>query len=100
MTWASGGDARTSAAEWKRTRLVVLARDGHACQIFGPRCVCTAREVDHIIPVSEGGTDDHDNLRAACGPCHFAKTKAEATAARRRRAARARHPGDRHPGLL
>lgn len=29
-----------------------------------------AIEVHHVIPVSEGGTDDPDNLLVLCGECH------------------------------
>lgn len=42
--------------------------------------------VDHITPVSEGGTDDPANLRLLCGACHKRVTKewhGERAAARR-----------------
>jgi 5-methylcytosine-specific restriction endonuclease McrA len=29
--------------------------------------------VDHIIPVSQGGTSDRSNLTAACWPCNYEK---------------------------
>ncbi|XP_049850434.1 uncharacterized protein LOC126322603 [Schistocerca gregaria] len=32
-------------------------------------------EVDHLIPWSEGGTDDLDNLQALCPNCHAHKTE-------------------------
>lgn len=31
-------------------------------------------EVDHIIPLSGGGTDDDDNLQILCPGCHLIKT--------------------------
>ena len=34
-------------------------------------------EVDHVIPLSQGGTDTAGNLQLLCGPCHRAKTVAE-----------------------
>ncbi|WP_221899405.1 HNH endonuclease [Xanthomonas sp. GW] len=37
-----------------------------------------ATEVDHILNVAEGGTDDDANLQAICTDCHGAKTQAEA----------------------
>ncbi|SFY16506.1 HNH endonuclease [Azotobacter vinelandii] len=38
-----------------------------------------ADEVDHITPLSQGGTDDDSNLRAiASRPCHARKTAREA----------------------
>lgn len=50
-----------------------------------PLCVhCTsegrtsaAQEVDHVVPLSEGGPDEWDNLQALCRPHHAAKTLAE-----------------------
>ncbi|KKI17489.1 HNH endonuclease signature motif containing protein [Sphingomonas sp. Ag1] len=34
-------------------------------------------EVDHIRPLSEGGSNDRSNLQGLCGPCHKAKTRRE-----------------------
>ena len=34
-----------------------------------------ATEVDHIVPVAEGGTDDPSNLQAINKVCHKRKTK-------------------------
>ncbi len=41
-----------------------------------PFCPCGdhATEVDHIIPVSLGGTGDQSNLRPLCHDCHRAET--------------------------
>ncbi|WP_245392277.1 HNH endonuclease [Salinicola halophyticus] len=41
-----------------------------------------ATEVDHIVNVEAGGTDDDSNLEAICSPCHKAKTAREAHAGR------------------
>lgn len=49
--------------------------------------VASATEVDHIVPLSEGGSDDRSNKQALCGPCHSAKSAAERAAARARRSA-------------
>jgi 5-methylcytosine-specific restriction endonuclease McrA len=39
--------------------------------IGGPRCTVRATQVDHIVPISEGGAMyDPANLRAACAPCN------------------------------
>ena len=32
-------------------------------------------EVDHIIPVTKGGTDERDNLQGICKECHEEKTR-------------------------
>lgn len=43
-----------------------------------------ATEVDHIIPLSQGGTDDDANLMAIAGyPCHARKTARESAASRK-----------------
>lgn len=72
---------------WRRLRAAILERDGHLCQCDECRQhgrLLLAREVDHIIPAFEGGTDDPSNLRAINVDCHRAKTAAEAARARRR----------------
>lgn len=77
---ASSG--RTNTAHWKQQRAKALQRDNHQCQIRGPRCTVTATQVDHILPVHLGGTDDLSNLASVCKPDHDAKTAREAQAAR------------------
>lgn len=63
----------TRGTLWSKVRLVVLERDGWHCQIGGPRCLGVATEVDHIVPVEDGGHRlDPANLRAACRPCNAA----------------------------
>ena len=59
-------------------RRKVLARDHHVCQLALADCLVSATEVDHIVPVFEGGTDDVANLRAVCSSCHKQKTQEEA----------------------
>lgn len=36
-----------------------------------------AAEVDHFIPLFQGGTDEWENLRSTCIPCHKAKSLRE-----------------------
>ena len=36
-------------------------------------------QVDHIFPVSQGGTDDLNNLAVACNPCNNSKGLAQAS---------------------
>ncbi|WP_025982766.1 HNH endonuclease [Mycobacteroides abscessus] len=73
---------RTNTRAWKMQRVRCLQRDGHQCQIRGPRCTVTATQVDHITPVSQGGSDELSNLRAVCVSCHAVKTAREARDAR------------------
>lgn len=44
--------------------------------VFGPCVYCgtwLAQSVDHIIPASRGGSDEHDNLVSACNECNQRK---------------------------
>lgn len=36
--------------------------------------VTVATEIDHIVPLSEGGSNDRSNLQPLCKACHAAKT--------------------------
>jgi len=68
----AGGSIKT--AQWRRTRALVLARDGWVCQLQWPGvCLGRANQVDHILPREHGGTNDMANLRAACRPCNLAR---------------------------
>ena len=60
---------------WQVARLATLERDRYRCQIKGTKCLGTANEADHIVPLVEGGAPfDPDNLRAACKPCNAGRT--------------------------
>lgn len=50
--------------------LEVFARNDYRCVRCGSRSDLT---VDHIIPVSRGGTNDDDNLQTLCRPCNSRK---------------------------
>jgi 5-methylcytosine-specific restriction protein A len=41
-------------------------------------CVRVGDEVDHIIPLCDGGSDDSYNKELLCISCHSGKTKQEA----------------------
>lgn len=41
--------------------------------------VTAAREVDHVIPLADGGADHEGNFQSLCSDCHAAKTAREAT---------------------
>jgi 5-methylcytosine-specific restriction protein A len=75
--------ARYSTAWWQKLRLAVLAREPlcRSCATSGR--VTPATELDHIVPVAKGGTDDVLNLQPLCRACHETKTLADVGAAPR-----------------
>jgi 5-methylcytosine-specific restriction endonuclease McrA len=65
------GSKHLGSSKWKTQRLIVLRRDCYICAYCGE----PANEVDHIQPRVLGGTDDLDNLVAACRRCNAMKGK-------------------------
>lgn len=57
----------------KRKRFEVFKRDGFTCQYCGKTPPEAVLEVDHVQPVSKGGTDDKVNLLTACFDCNRGK---------------------------
>lgn len=62
------------ASTGKRVRFEVLKRDGFRCRYCGANAASTILHVDHVVPVAEGGTDDPENLVAACADCNLGKS--------------------------
>jgi len=63
--------SRPRGNAFEPTRQRILERDHWRCQIQLDCCTGRATVVDHIVPLSRGGTDNEDNLRAACAPCNL-----------------------------
>ena len=87
------GDPRTSTAEWRNLRRLVLAASDicHVCGKPG------ATQVDHVTPLAEGGSPGLDNLAPIHDdPCHRRKSSAEGN---RKRWANHHRPQEHHPGL-
>ncbi len=60
----------------------ILKRHRYICHVCGEDF---ADQVDHVVPLAEGGTDDDSNLRPIHStPCHAAKSKAERIRGQRR----------------
>lgn len=56
-----------------RTRFDVFKRDDFTCKYCGKKSPEVVLEVDHIVPVCEGGTDDPINLATSCWDCNHGK---------------------------
>lgn len=64
---------------YHRERQATLNRAGGACERCG---ISAPLQVDHIVPLRDGGSNRRENLQALCKMCHDSKTRAD----RRRRA--------------
>jgi len=65
---------------WRRLREKILQRDGYLCQCplcQGEALPLLADEVDHIIPLAQGGSNAMDNLQAINRYHHQIKTRKE-----------------------
>jgi len=67
----NGKTSRLSLPSWKRLRRQVKKRDESICQYCGIEAL--VGHVDHVIPLSRGGTDTVDNLVWSCRPCNLSK---------------------------
>lgn len=77
--WANAGGApRASSAargydaEYRRNRALVLARDP-LCTMCGG---APSTQADHILPTSQGGGSNIENLRGVCKRCNLARISA------------------------
>ena len=72
--WGHGRGGRP----WRRKRDEIFKRDKYTCQVC--QRVTQSPELDHIVNVARGGTDDDHNLQTICSDCHKTKTHAESQA--------------------
>lgn len=56
-----------------RLRFSILQRDKFTCQYCGRSVPSVVLHVDHILPLSSGGTNNPTNLVAACADCNLGK---------------------------
>ena len=60
--------------DWQRVREVVYIRDGGICMICGKKVKHNNFHVDHIQPISKGGSEwDLANLECTCPKCNLSK---------------------------
>ena len=58
----------------KQIRVQVLVRDNYRCKMCGRTKDEVPLEVDHIIPISDGGTDELCKLATLCRDCNRGKS--------------------------
>lgn len=71
LSQAMGAGGRPSPREWSELREAAIEEHGERC--FYCHAVDVALAVDHIHPVSRGGSNHRLNLVPACKPCNSAK---------------------------
>jgi hypothetical protein len=54
-------------------RLRIIERDGSTCGLCGAVVAPDELDIDHIVPVSRGGSDEDDNLQVAHASCNRRK---------------------------
>ncbi len=57
-----------------KIRKAILERDNYKCIICGTTNRNSKLEIDHIIPIIRGGTNDFDNLCTLCIECNRGKS--------------------------
>lgn len=69
---------RDRSRQARNDRERILLRDNYTCQLCLFKGIeVKADEVDHIMPLADGGADTDSNKQSLCIECHKAKTKAE-----------------------
>ena len=58
----------------QQLRAQVLARDKYRCLMCGRGTEEVVLEVDHVVPVADGGTDELENLATLCRDCNRGKS--------------------------
>jgi 5-methylcytosine-specific restriction endonuclease McrA len=65
-----GAPYRDPGYKAARSRLLF---PGARCELQLPGCTQDATQVDHVLPVSKGGTNHLDNLRPSCPHCNASR---------------------------
>jgi 5-methylcytosine-specific restriction protein A len=75
---------RTTGTTWLNIRARILRRDPLCitCLALPAAIVSPSAEVDHIVPLHAGGSDNDANLQGICIACHLLKTADEERARR------------------
>ncbi|MEU0587995.1 HNH endonuclease signature motif containing protein [Streptomyces sp. NPDC006132] len=100
--WAGSRRRDSLPKNWARLRRQVIRRDGGQCTARysdGTRCPEPGTDVDHIVPVSLGGTDDLEGLQLLCSWHHARKSSSEGGRAAALTRKSIHRPRASHPAL-
>jgi len=61
----------------KEERQLIYQDCEHKCNHCNKQMTMKDMQIDHIVPLATGGTNDSDNLQALCKKCQLDKTKTE-----------------------
>jgi 5-methylcytosine-specific restriction protein A len=75
-----GATERTRGSAWMKTRERWLRAHPLCVECERQGRASAATQLDHIIPLGDGGSDDESNYQGLCEPCHKAKTAEENSA--------------------
>lgn len=68
-----GGKGKSRSSISKKRRFDIFKRDAFTCQYCGRKPPAVVLELEHVIPVCEGGADDDTNLLCSCFDCNRGK---------------------------
>ena len=74
---------RMRGRRWLALRSHVLSAEPRCLNYLQHGRLSAADEVDHIVPLQQGGTDAISNLQPLCHDCHATKSAAERGARRK-----------------
>ena len=64
----------TKRASWpKGLKQSLMKRQDNTCAYCGYRRIARSMDVDHIVPIARGGSNDMINLQVICSPCNQRK---------------------------
>lgn len=76
----AGTTPRIRGSRWVKTRQRVAVAQQFKCQRCGRTWLPWRDQVDHDVPLEQGGSNDDSNLKLLCDDCHKVKTADEARA--------------------
>lgn len=73
----AGTTERIRGRAWSETRQRIALAHSYRCAHCGLVWRSHIDQIDHAIPLEQGGSNDDSNLQPLCNECHNAKTASE-----------------------